>query len=188
VPPDPDAAALGARMRAIRQRRRMPLRVLSERAALSESFLSQLERGLTQASISSMRRIAEALDIHISDLFSPVDSDRPRVLRRNDRPNLKFGEGATKYLLTGQRPLENIEVLMAVIEPGGSTGVSAYAHGNSEELIVVLAGAIKLELDADVFHLDQGDSITYDSSKPHRLINAGETPAEVMWVISPPSY
>ena len=36
--------------------------------------------------------------------------------------------------------------------------------------------------------LREGDSIDYRSSSPHRVTNAGEETAEVMWIISPPSY
>jgi len=185
---DGEAAAFGARIRAERQRRRMPLRVLSERTDLSQSFLSQLERGLSQASISSVRRIAEALGIQVADLFADEWLGEPRVLRRLDLPRIAFGDGAVKQLLTPRGALRNLEVLVATIEPGGSTGLSAYAHGDSEELIVVLAGSAKLELGDGVHRLEQGDSIMYASSVSHRLLNGGGEPCEVMWIISPPSY
>lgn len=188
MPVDPEAAALAARIKTARTRRRMTLKVLSQRAKLSESFLSQLERGLTQASISSVRRIAEALEIQVSDLFETVTTADPHVLRRTEQPRISFGDGATKVLLTAQRALQNIEVLQARIEVGGSTGLSAYAHGDSEELIVVLAGSVKVDIGSEVYHLDHGDSVSYLSSQPHRLINAGDAPAEVIWIISPPSY
>lgn len=188
MPADPDAVALGARIKTVRSRRRMTLRVLSDRSGLSESFLSQLERGLTQASISSVRRIAEALDIQVSDLFDTVVTAEPHVLRSAEQPRISFGDGATKVLLTAQRALRNIEVLQARIQVGGSTGISAYAHGDSEELIVVLAGDVKVELGNEAFQLGTGDSLSYLSSQTHRLVNAGDQPAEVIWIISPPSY
>jgi transcriptional regulator with XRE-family HTH domain len=188
VSTDADALALGNRIRSARTRRRMTLKALSDRAQLSESFLSQLERGLTQASISSVRRIADALEIQVSDLFDQAVPAEPHVLRRTERPHIAFGDGASKMLLTAHRALQNIEVLQARIEVGGSTGVTAYAHGDSEELIVVLAGAVKVEIGTQSFHLEHGDSLSYLSSQTHRLINAGDEPAEVIWIISPPSY
>jgi transcriptional regulator with XRE-family HTH domain len=188
VPVDPDAAALGARIKTARTRKRMTLKALSVRASLSESFLSQLERGLTQASISSVRRIAEALEIQVSDLFGMVAATDSHLVRRADHPRIAFGDGATKTLLTAQRNLQNIEVLHARLEVGGSTGVNAYAHGDSEELLVVLSGEVKVEIGETVHHLDHGDTLSYLSSQPHRLINAGDEPSELIWIISPPSY
>jgi len=52
----------------------------------------------------------------------------------------------------------------------------------------VLEGVVSLQLGTEVFELSTGDSIDYRSSTPHRLVNIGGDPAEVMWIISPPSY
>ena len=86
------------------------------------------------------------------------------------------------------RPLENLQVIVGELDTGGSTGEEPYTHGDSEELLVVLEGHVSLQLDTDMFELSTGDSIDYRSSTPHRLVNLGAEPAEVMWIISPPSY
>jgi transcriptional regulator with XRE-family HTH domain len=178
---------VGERLRLIRTARRCTLREVAERAGLSESFLSQVERGRTSASISSLRRIADGLGISIADLFETGGPAEPRVLRRADRPSLAFGILGRKMLLT-PRPLHHLEVFTGELEVGGSTGAEPYAHGDSEELFVVLRGTVRLELGADEHELAPGDSIRYWSSTPHRISNANDEPAEVMWIISPPSY
>ena len=99
-------------------------------------------------------------------------------------PELSLGR---KLLLT-PRPLQHLEVFVGELEPGGSTGAEPYAHGESEELFVVVFGNVQLEVGGDVHRLEHGDSIDYRSSTPHRVINIGEERAEVMWIISPPSY
>jgi transcriptional regulator with XRE-family HTH domain len=185
---DTAESGVGEVIRRIRQRRRMTLRELGTRADLSQSFLSQLERGLTQVSIASAQRIAQALDITVADLFEDGASPDPRVLHRDSRPTIPFGDGATKSLLTWQKPLENVEVLVTVFEPGGSTGRERYTHGDSEEVLLVLSGTVRLELGERAFALGAGDSIDYRSSVPHRVVNVGATPAEALFVVSPPSY
>jgi transcriptional regulator with XRE-family HTH domain len=181
APPEID---VGARLRAIRHLRRATLKSVAERANLSESFLSQIERGKASPSVASLTRIAAVLGVTVADLFE-LHSARadPRVLRRAARPTLGFGNRARKYLLT-PRPLENLEVFTAEFV----TGDEPYTHGESEELVVVLGGRIQLQLGERLFELEQGDSIDYLSSTPHRVVNAGDEVAEVMWVISPPSY
>jgi mannose-6-phosphate isomerase-like protein (cupin superfamily) len=109
------------------------------------------------------------------------------VLRRDERPALSFGILGKKLLLT-PRPLHHLEVFAGELEVGGSTGAEPYAHGDSEELFVVLAGLVQLELGSELFELESGDSIDYRSSTPHRVSNVGDELAEVMWIISPPSY
>lgn len=184
----PAEVDVGGRLRAIRHLRRATLRTVAERASLSESFLSQIERGKASASVASLTRIAAALGVNVADLFESHEARAdPRVLRRRSRPALAFGNLGRKYLLT-PRPLEHLEVFLVELVPGGSTGDEPYTHGNSEELVVVLAGSIQLQLGERLFELGQGDSIDYLSSVPHRVANVGDETAEVMWVISPPSY
>jgi transcriptional regulator with XRE-family HTH domain len=186
----PDVAAevdVGERLRAIRALRRCTLKTVAERSGLSESFLSQVERGRSNASIASLRRIADALGVSVSDLFQPTGPPAPRVLRRDDRPALNFGVLGRKLLLT-PKPLHHLEVFVGELGPGGSTGTEPYAHGDSEELFVVLQGRVQLELGGELHELEQGDSIDYRSSTPHRISNIGDEIAEVMWIISPPSY
>src|SRR5207237_8406269 len=87
---------VGERLQALRRYRRCTLRVVAKRSGLSESFLSQVERGRASASIASLRRIADALGVSMADL---VEQDRlpgPRVLRRGERP------GRTVGILGGQ--------------------------------------------------------------------------------------
>src|SRR5438132_8881519 len=178
---------VGERLRALRRFRRCTLRTIAERSGLSESFLSQVERGRSSASIASLRRITDALGVSIADLFEPGGLPGPRVLRRDERPALSFGILGRKLLLT-PRPLHHLEVFAGELEVGGSTGAEPYAHGDSEELFVVLTGTVQLELGGDLHELESVDSIDYRSSTPHRVVNVGGDRPEVMWIISPPSY
>jgi transcriptional regulator with XRE-family HTH domain len=178
---------VGERLRAIRHLRRLTLREVADRAELSESFLSQIERGRTSASVASLQRIAAALGMHVSDLFAPDGTRRPRVLRRDARETIAFGRLGRKSLLTA-KPFGHLEVVVAAFEPGGSTGDEPYTHGDSEELFVVLTGSVQVQLGTSLHELEEGDSVQYRSSTPHRVANTGDVPAEVMFVISPPSY
>jgi transcriptional regulator with XRE-family HTH domain len=178
---------LGERLKAIRLLRRKTLKEVAAAAGVSESFLSQLERGRTGASVASLQRLAAALGIEVSDLFATNGLPRPRVLRREARERVVWGHLGRKALLT-PKPFHALEVVAAEFEPGGSTGGEPYTHGDSEELLVVVEGRVHVQLGNDVYELDDGDSLQYRSSTPHRVTNPGSTPAEVLFVISPPSY
>jgi transcriptional regulator with XRE-family HTH domain len=144
----PEVAAevdVGERLRELRRFRRATLKTIADRSGLSESFLSQVERGRSSASIASLRRIAEALGVSMADLFGPDGVPGPKVLRRADRPALAFGVLGKKSLLT-PKPLHHLEVFVGELQVGGSTGEQPYVHGDSEELVVVLAGSVQLEL------------------------------------------
>jgi transcriptional regulator with XRE-family HTH domain len=178
---------LGERLRAIRLLRRLTLRDVADAAGVSESFVSQLERGRSNASVATLQRLAAALGIEISDLFDGHDPAEPRVLRRDARQRLEWGHLGRKALLT-PKPFHSLEAVAAEFEPGGSTGDEPYTHGDSEELLLVLAGRVQLQLGTELFDLSMGDSVNYRSSTPHRVSNPGSDAAEVLFVISPPSY
>src|SRR5438874_4072508 len=161
---------LGERLRAIRLLRRRTLKAVAEAAGVSESFLSQLERGRTSASVASLQRLAAALRIEVSDLFTTDGLPRPRVLRREARQLLVWGHLGRKALLT-PKPFHSLEVVAAEFDPGGSTGDEPYTHGDSEELLLVVRGRVHLQLGADVYDLGTGDSVHYRSSTAHRVSN-----------------
>ena len=183
---DPIQVALGERLRAIRQLRRKTLKEVASAAGISESFLSQLERGRTNATIATLQRLSTALGIEVSDLFT-TNAARPRVLRRDAREFIAWGRLGRKALLT-PKPFHSLEVVVARFDPGGSTGDEPYTHGDSEELLIVIEGEVHVQLGADVYTVSAGDSVHYESSTPHRVANHGVEPAEVLFVISPPSY
>jgi len=178
---------LGERLRAIRVLRRLTLREVAAAAGVSESFVSQLERGRSSASVATLQRLATAVGIEISDLFAAEPASGPRVLRRQERQLLEWGHLGRKALLT-PKPFHSLEVVAAAFDPGGSTGDEPYTHGDSEELLLVLAGRVHVQLGSELLDLSTGDSVNYRSSTPHRVSNPGDEPAEVLFVISPPSY
>ncbi|HEX2316388.1 MAG TPA: XRE family transcriptional regulator [Thermomonospora sp.] len=188
--PAGDLARLGARIREFRRMRKMPLRELAERAGASPSFVSQLERGRTSASIGMLRRIAGSLGLTVADLFAEDDGPAHRVLPKANRPELPTAPGTRKYLVS-QRPLRNVEVYVGEFDPGASTGDEPYTHGDSQEIFVVLSGRVTLWLgkgpDTRPYELGAGDSIEYRTSVPHRVVNATEELVEVMWIIAPPT-
>jgi transcriptional regulator with XRE-family HTH domain len=178
---------VGRQLRTIRRRKGLTLAAVASLAGISESFLSQLERGRTGASLESLQRLTQALGVRVADLFEVDGGQNPAVLTRDRRPELDVWNLGRKMLLT-PRWSEHLEVLICRLEPGGATSEQPYTHGDSEELFLVLEGVVDLELGGATHRMQVGDSIAYRSSTPHRVINRGEGCAEGMWAISPPSF
>lgn len=194
-PPDPTGQQaeavldLAARLRMLREKSGLSVRRLAARIGTSASFVSQLERGLTGASTSTLMRIADAYGLSMSALFDPDDQSPPaphRVLRRAERPALPMVQGCRKTLLS-ERPLADLEIYHAEFLPGGTTGAESYTHGDASEVLIVLTGRVELTLDGNRLDLGLGDSIEYRSSVPHRVRNVAASPAEVLFIISPPT-
>jgi transcriptional regulator with XRE-family HTH domain len=182
--PNGQSNGIGQRIRAYRKMRRLSLKQVASHAGVTESFLSQVEREQSNASVAMLHLIAEGLGLHLADLFAEAAPGR-RVLRKVDRPTI-VSAGTRKYMLT-QRPLRYLEVLYAEIDPGASAGGRTHSHGDSQELLIVISGSVTVTVGEETFDLSEGDSIEYDSSIPHALGNSGTQVAHVMYVISPPS-
>ena len=178
---------VGDRLRALRRARRLTLRTVSASAGISEGYLSQVERGVANPSIATLRQIATALGSRMSDLFSSDYTTGPQVVRATEAPSLIFGVLGRKFRLT-PGPQHHLEAFLGEFEAGGSTGDRPYTHGDSEEFLFVVEGHVELHLEDEQFSLGPGDSIRHSSAVPHRLVEAGGADARVLWVISPPSY
>src|SRR5262249_57180171 len=97
---------------------------------------------------------------------------RARVLAREDRGSVVWGLLGRRGRLT-PKPFHSLEVVAAEFEPGGSTGAEPYTHGDSEELLLVVRGRVRVQLGAELHELGAGDVVQYRSSTPHRVSNPG---------------
>lgn len=179
---------VGVTIRRLREERQLSLRDLAARAGLTQSFLSQVERGLTSPSVASLRKVAQAFGIPLAALFQGPAAPEDRVVRRDQRrtlvhPNRQWRDELLTPDLQGK-----LQVILSVIEPGGGSGEEPYAHDSDEECVVVLRGRLVFWVGPDRYLLDEGDSIVFESRIPHRNINPGPERAEVLWITTPPSY
>jgi transcriptional regulator with XRE-family HTH domain len=179
-----ETAALGAGIRRERTRQSLTLAQLADRAGLSASALSQIERGVTDPSISSLRRISTALGVPFFQFLVQNESPDP-VVRRAERRTIVFPGRALQYQLLTPSPQGAFEVLSLELAPGAASGPTASGH-DSDECLIVLGGAVDVELAGRWFHLEAGDAMTIQRNLPHRVYNSQSTSTEVLSIISPP--
>jgi mannose-6-phosphate isomerase-like protein (cupin superfamily) len=153
---------------------------------VSESFLSQVERGVTSPSIASVQRIAHALDLSIAQLFAEEPSPG-RVVRREARRRIPNPVLRTIDEYLTSNPAGRLQVFRSEIAPGGGTGEEPYTHGSDEEFVVVLEGVLDLWVGDEHYLLREGDAITFDPHVPHWDMNRGETPVIILCCNTPPS-
>lgn len=177
--------SIGAKIKKIRTARGMTIRTLASDSGFSPSFISQLENGHTNASIGTLRILSTALGLSFLDLFEP-DVPTGRVLRKADRPMLPTASGSRKYAIT-LPPLQSLEIYISELVPGQSTGHDQYTHGDSQEVVYILSGHVEFYLSGIPYQLSKGDSMEFRSSEPHKLHNASDDDAEVMWINAPPT-
>jgi transcriptional regulator with XRE-family HTH domain len=179
--------ALGPLMREARKREHLTLQQVAERADLSISYLSQIERNLLTPSVGTLKRIAAALDIPTGQLIAPdAGSSRPivAVVRRSQRKRVAFPESSVSYELLTPDFRRRASALWVVADPGADSGPAQTHEG--EDIAIVLQGALSVEVAGTWYDLKAGDSMCFNSELPHRWCNRGAQLAKAIWISSPP--
>jgi transcriptional regulator with XRE-family HTH domain len=178
---------LGGRMRELRRRNNITLREVADAAGVSESFVSQVERGVANPSMASLRRMAEALGESVASLF--VGSETPgMVVRAGDRKRLAHPAGSLDDYLLTPPSAKTLQVIYSVVAPGDGSGEEPYTHPADEECIIIIAGQLVVTSNGEEYLLEEGDSFLLDPKQPHSYRNPGEVPTRSIWVMSPPMY
>ena len=181
-----DAPSIGEGIRRERLRRGLTLAQLAAQVNLTVSALSQIERGASDPSISSLRRIATAFNIPMFQFLVGTDR-REIVVRRSQRKRIAFPNSELNHELVSADTIGEFEILACTIPPGGATGSAAGSHA-SEECSIVVSGRIIAEVAGRTYELDAGDSIKIHRELPHRFVNQGAVDAEMLIIISPPTF
>jgi transcriptional regulator with XRE-family HTH domain len=175
------AACLGARVRELRKDRGLTLKALGRRAGLSHPFLSQLERGLARPSVASVERIANALEVPVSALWSTPRTEAARVIRADEGSVRGHADDGAPG---GVRELPAGEASMRVREwsGGGRRWPRETETTTGEVLLYVFRGAIEVELDGTVHDLSAGDALRFDGAVRHRFRRRGPTNTRALYV------
>jgi transcriptional regulator with XRE-family HTH domain len=180
------APALGPRVRALREAMGFSLRDLGRRSGVSAPMLSQVERGETSPTIAVAERIAQGLDLSLSQLLRLDEAGDVRIVRRGEG-RAGGAAGHAFELLTPPLPGQRAEVGLHRLAPGAATGSAGdppMHEPGSRETAVALRGRLTLVCDGRAHVLDEGDAVTFDADLPHRFENRGEDEASFLAVVS----
>ena len=183
-----DVAALGPRVKALREAMRLSLRDLAGRSGVSAPMLSQVERGETSPTLSVAARIAGGLDLSLSQLLRLDERGAVTVVHAGERASGGARKRGHSYeVLTPSLPGQRAEVSHHVLEPGAFTAGAddpPMHEPGARETAVVLEGTLRLHCDGGDHDLETGDSVTFDSDLPHRFENPGEEPTRFLAVVT----
>lgn len=179
---------LGADLRALRKARGLTLTDLAERLGRSVGWLSQVERDMSNPSMSDLRMIAQALDAPVSLLFgqgvAPAQ-EQGFIVRAGARRSMGGGEDGLVEELLSPDLTDAFEVIHSTFLPGARLG--APDQRPTQEVGYVISGRLEITIAGQAFSVGPGDSFrlrgeVYQWENPH------QEPAVVIWVIAPPVY
>jgi transcriptional regulator with XRE-family HTH domain len=173
-------AAIGLRIRELRQLRGLTLQALADVSGLSTSMLSLVERGRASPSIGSLIVIASALSVTMSDLLvNGAENEEKIVVRASEARIVETAQHVVRRLLREDRTRG---VSVAVNEYAPHTGSTEHPISHEGfEYGFVLEGELTVEVDGSKHVLQRGDLIAYSSRRRHKIWNHGDTKVRTLW-------
>jgi len=178
--PDP-AASLGARVRELRRDRGLTLKALGRGAGLSHPFLSQLERGLARPSLTSVDRIARALDVPVSMLWTGPREQKARIVRAGEGSVAAHGDTDAPGGIRDVSPARS-SVRVREWQGGSRAWADEGETTTGEVMVYVVRGAVEVDVDGTIHALREGDSLFFDGTMRHRLRRSGGTSTRALYV------
>src|SRR3954452_22810287 len=178
---------IGPRVRALREAMDLSLRDLAERSGVSAPMLSQVERGETSPTLAVASRIANGLELRLSQLLRPGEAHTGSLVRRPDRRRGGGAGGHCFEILTPPLPGQRAELSRHELGPGAATGGEGpppMHEPGSREVAVVERGTVTLHIDGAQHELHEGDTVTFDADLAHRFENPGPGDAVLLAVVS----
>ena len=179
---------VGERVKRVRKDRDLTLQDISQRTDLDVAFLEQIENGSVAPPLGTVIKLAKALELKMG-YFISGDEDRPyTIVRKNDGKVVsRYSSKKGKYYGYGYESLaphkkdRHMEPFLVSLEPSESDEERS-AH-DGQEFIYVLEGAMEVRLGGEVYVLEPGDSIYYDSTVPHLVKNHGKDVTRILAVL-----
>lgn len=176
------SAAVGQAIRRAREAAGLSMRALARSSEMSQPFLSQVEKGATSPSLSSLYRLAHALGLPPSELMpSVVPARGVSVLRRGEGRELPVSDapGAASGRLLSAGAGHVLEVVEYHVARGSDLG--GWFESDGEMTVYVIDGEIEVTLENEgSWRLGAGEAISHPADIRHRWAAVGEGEARVL--------
>ena len=202
---------VGLTIREERRKRDLTLEQLSQKTGLSKSFLSQIERGISEPSITSLKKISYVFGMSVVDLFTNETHPNAnhgrfplfvegggekeqsyvhdvKVVRSDHRKTLSLPGASIVYELLTSDLRRHLEAVYMKIDPGQTSGDEPMKDAPGEKLCIVLKGSLEVKVGDEVHQLHDGDTIYFPAHFNHSWRGMGKNLIEVIWISTPPCF
>lgn len=178
---------------------------LAREVGVTPSLISQIERGQSRPSVSTLFALAQALDIPVDAFFrepagpapaavtraartggpgaagESTEAEERYVVRHGDRATIDI-EGGVRWERLTPQTLRHLDFFELVYAPGAQSSPTLYSHPGTE-MVLVMTGSLEISAGFERYRLQPGDSMQFPSSMPHRYANPGHTTVRAVTVI-----
>ena len=198
------AGDIGRRLAAHRSERGLRVAELAREIGVTPSLISQIERGQSRPSVSTLFALAQALDVPVDAFFrepaavgpatgavagqaqpppAPVQppAEARYVVRQGNRATIDI-EGGVRWERLTPETMAHLDFFELVYGPGAESNPTLYSHPGTE-MVLMLSGGLDITVGFETYRLAPGDSMRFPSSLPHRYANPGQIEARAVTVI-----
>ena len=184
---DLDLVKIGNVLKNRRLEKKLSLRDLSARSDTAPSTISQIETGKTSPNLLTLKALCNALDIPVYSLFMDEEVSNVRLVRSHEQQtfirNICNGKALVESLITQGKN----EMWGAIIDIPGHTDSGEYAHHGGEELVFILEGKLRFELENyRNYDLEKYDTLYYPNYIGHRWENNSDQDAKILMISTSP--
>ena len=186
---------IGNRVKKLREAKKMSTKELAKKANITAGMVSQLERGSTQGSVETLRKIAKVLDTTLASLFENEEDLKQQnsyesfhIVRKSERRKISFPDPLYKCEMLTPDLQGDIEFVLVELEAGRVTNDILPHTKGGEECDFVLSGTIEIQIGGLNYTLNEGDSIRFNPEVPHKIENRSDKKASYISAITPPSF
>lgn len=177
----------GEKLRQVREHKGYTLKMVAQKAGVSESLVSQIERNHVSPAIDTLLSLADVLDINLEYLFEEYRKNRPvQIIRATERVCINEEDITYEQLAkpTNSDATDSIECYILHIPAGSHTHRGSYGH-IGREFGMITKGTAKLTYDGAEYILNEGDSVSFSAGIKHVIENVGDCDFEAVWVVTP---
>jgi transcriptional regulator with XRE-family HTH domain len=171
---------VGLRIRALRREQGLSMQALAARCGLSANAISLIERGESSPTVSSLHRLATALEVPIVDLFNEETGQITVFIKRDSRPRSRSNGAMLESLGTGL-PDQQLEPFLMTVEAETENTANPITHAG-EEFVHCLEGEVEYRVGKEVYRMEAGDSLLFQATQPHHCCNVTQAPAKILLV------
>jgi transcriptional regulator with XRE-family HTH domain len=174
--------SFGAKMKQLRQARKMSFEELAGKTGFSHRYLKEIEEGDAIPPVSAVIQIAKALSIDSGSFLSAEDEASKK---RRSESFFKRTQAYAYKTLTPEAEQRHMKAFLVTIDPKQDHRMVQYRH-DGEEFVYVLKGDVEVMVGEHQSFLKKGETLHFDSGITHKLRNLSDREAKLLVVIYTP--
>jgi len=180
-------AALGERIKQLRQNNNLSVRQLAKEVGVTASFIYQLEQNKVSPSFSTLKSIAGVLKTNLAMLVEEELPEEWVIVRKDKRMKIKMedpGLNLEIFSFLGTRN-KKMQPLLFEVEPGTTSTMTSF-KGEHEDFVYIMQGLVEITTGNAKYKMGEGDAAYFLFDEIVSVTNLARDRARGLWVICPP--